>query len=218
MKLELLNASVVVLAQQHNPTILHPSFLRLQDVVPADWEVAEDPISTPPFSVVKYANGLVFAVETNRFQVIDNSPPADPRESRVAELAKKYIRALPHVRYTAVGVNFSGFVESAEPQKALCRRFLKRGPWNGKALTIAGLGLRFSYPVSEGGLRVDCNSGTVRRGKDTEEKTGMIVNVNYHTDVAGGEPLAAAEKALSLYGERCAHFVEVTGTIFGLEA
>jgi hypothetical protein len=39
MKLEIVNTSVVVLAAEHNPTILHPAFLSAQEIVPEGWEL-----------------------------------------------------------------------------------------------------------------------------------------------------------------------------------
>jgi hypothetical protein len=38
MTQKLLQFSIVVLATDHNPTILNPGFLRLQKIVPEDWE------------------------------------------------------------------------------------------------------------------------------------------------------------------------------------
>ena len=52
MGLAVLNRAVVVLAREHNPTILHPSFLGAQGIVPKDWQLAEPPMCTPPLSMV----------------------------------------------------------------------------------------------------------------------------------------------------------------------
>src|SRR5690348_7266953 len=109
VRLELVEASVVVLAQDHNPSILHPSFLASQGIVPEEWQCAEPPICTPAFSVTSYANGVVFTVESHRFQVQDKNPQGNGSTSPAPELAARYIRKLPYVRYRAVGINLTGF-------------------------------------------------------------------------------------------------------------
>src|SRR5262245_9370718 len=108
MAFSLASSSVVVLAKDHNPSLLHPAFLAGQGIMRSDEELAEQSISTPAVSVVKYASGLVFMVELNKLQITDNAPTGDP--DRPARLAGQYLEALPHVRYVAIGLNFTGFV------------------------------------------------------------------------------------------------------------
>ena len=99
MDLQFLNTSVVVIAQDHNPTILHPAFLTSQGIVPDDWQLADAPLCTPAFSFAKYKNGITFDVESNRFVVTEESPAGNPEDSRISELAIAYTGTLPHVRY-----------------------------------------------------------------------------------------------------------------------
>ncbi len=156
-----MNASVVVVARDHNPTILHPAFLESQGIVRSDWQLAEPPICVPPASVVKYANGIVFTVDLNRFQVLDNGVPEEILGGRVRELAIAYIDRLPHVRYTAVGVNFRAFAEHADPERFLIDRFLKPGPWNSSPIE-----LRSAVCLSQG----RCHTLVVLRLRDSQDE------------------------------------------------
>ena len=115
VQFEILNTSIVVLASQHNPSILHPSFLQSQGIVPNDWETLEPPICTPVFASVKYQNGIVFTVEQNKFQVIDNQTKDNFDKSLMPELVIRYCEHLPHVHYNAVGINFDCFMKRIFP-------------------------------------------------------------------------------------------------------
>ena len=112
MSRKLLQFSIVVLATDHNPTILNPDFLRLQEIVPADWgwDLASPPITTPPFATVQYESGVSISVESNKLQVADNKI-TEPTESKIIAMVKRYVAVIPHVRYTAVGINFRSAVE-----------------------------------------------------------------------------------------------------------
>ncbi len=124
MQLELLNTAVVVVAQEHNPTILHPAFLASQGIVPEDWQLAEPPVCTPAFSVAKYENGISFTVDSNRFLVAEERPAGNPAASRIPGLAVSYVEQLPHVRYRSLGVNFTGYCLRQSPERFLMERFL----------------------------------------------------------------------------------------------
>ncbi|MFH1919473.1 MAG: hypothetical protein ABIP48_06255, partial [Planctomycetota bacterium] len=181
MELELLNTMVVVLAQSHNPTILHPAFLTAQGIVPEDWELAEEPLSTPAFSLAKYTNGISFNVDGSRFIVTEEKPAGNPGESTIPGLAIAYVEKLPHVRYKAVGVNFNGYCLRQAPEQFLIERFLKGGPWNNEAQPMKALGARFMYHVEDASLRIGVDGGQVNR--DDKSEPAVILNGNFHSDL-----------------------------------
>lgn len=216
MKLELLNTSVVVVAQEHNPTILHPAFLAAEKIVPAEWELAAPPICTPAFSIVKYGNGIVFTVESNRLSVTDESPSGKVADSKVPKLALAYVEKLPHVHYTAVGVNLSGFVPCDAPEVFLIARFLKEGPWNGAERRVKAFTPRFVYPVADGILRIGCDGGTLRR--DQGEQRVILINGNYHTDIPQEEQISGVQRMIGRWSDRCCEFIELGSQILGIES
>lgn len=214
LNLQILNVSVVIVAQEHNPTILHPAFLKSEGIVPSDWELAEPPICTPPVSIVKFANQIVFMVESTRFQVVDNSPPKEMAATKVPELTVRYVRKLPHVRYTAVGVNIGAFIECASPESKLLAQFLKPGPWNEEALRPEAVGLNLKYPLPQGELHLSLNAGRVKRLSEPTERHGIIVNANYHKGLPGKSTVTETEEAISLFPQRWNHFTQTISTIF----
>src|SRR5256885_1327170 len=96
LTIELLNASLGVTGEAHNPTILHPAFLTQQKIVPEGWRVSSDGIvCTPVMSMVKFQDDLVLNVDASKLQIVDSKPNSD----RAAGVAERYVAALPHVRY-----------------------------------------------------------------------------------------------------------------------
>jgi hypothetical protein len=217
MKLEIVTTSGVVLAEHHNPTILHPAFLRAQGTVPEDWELADDPICTPPLATASYTNGIVFVVEPDKLQVVNNRPAPDLAASPLPALITAYLRASPHVRYTAVGVNLTGFVACPDPQSFLASRFLTPGAWNRPDFPLQALGLRFVYPVPLGLLNLSCDVGEVHRDQGSDEEMVVIVGANYHTSLTTDYRLDEAITAIGLFPQRVAHFWHVAEVVLGLE-
>ena len=216
MRLETVNASVVINASHHNPSILHPSFLTSQQIVAPDWALAEPPICTPPLSIVKFRQGLVFTAEAEKLQVMDNSPADPPAQSMVPELASKYIETLPHVAYTAVGVNFKGFIEVVDASSFLIRTFLQAGPWNDGGLLAQSIGIRFVYEADGAKLRLSLDGGSLSRSTGPS-RNGIVVDANYHVALPPEGVLGHATAALARFSDRCRHFDETLRSILTLE-
>ena len=209
------NVSIVVAADQHNPTILHPSFLRSEGIVPKDWEVSEGPICTPAFSLVGFSNGISFRVEQSRLQVIHTHPSGRGTDSLVRELARRYVEKLPHVRYTAVGVNFVTLSECANPDEFMANKFLKEGPWKDENLMPISVGVHLSYAVSPATVHLSLKPGRSKTQKGEDPKTGIVIEGNCHSETQNtGATLSAIDsfkRALGRAYKICATVLEWNG-------
>ena len=192
MKPQLIQLSVVVAGKAHNPSILNPDFLALNNIVQKEWafEVAET-VNIPPLAIVRYKNGLSISVEQNKLQVTDVGATDDATKSKAAKIATSYVVALPHVRYTAVGINFNSFIEHESAESFLKDRFLKSGSWDINAHPVTAAGFRFVYPLEGGRITLSIDSGKTETESDEKgsarNKTvsAIIVNANFNRDCKG---------------------------------
>ena len=216
MNLEVLDTAVVAIAKDHNPTILHPSFLVSQEIVPNKWKwIDESVVCTPAFSAVRFENGIQFTVENNKFQVLEGPVPTPFSSSQVPDLARKYINKLEYVRYTAIGLNISTVLHSPKPENLLIEKFLTSGDWNKGNLKLKALALKFVYPLEKGVLNLSLDPGKIQR--EGENFSGVIVKANYHTNLESENKLEEANEAVSEFSNRCDHFMQTIRRIFGLE-
>jgi hypothetical protein len=189
MKLECLDAQIVVTADAHNPTVLNPDFLSSNNIVPREWAwKTKDPIiTTPAFSQVTYENDVWIAVEPPRMRVFQQTFDGDPAKSKIADIAGAYASVLRHVKYIAVGVNFRVYLRMDDPDQYLKTTFVKEGPWYGDRHTPITAALKLVYELpSSGRLLLDFNSGTLRRDGEKME-TALIIASNFHRD-CGASP------------------------------
>ena len=141
-ELRLLHASfsMIVTAEQHNPSLLNPDFLRIRGIVPDDWTVRET-LTTPMLSLVRYDNGFAVLVKPERLQF---SWRVEHFEE-VAKVCASYIKTLPHVRYRSVNFEWRFFFLHDEPCKFIVERFMKKGivgDPNGAGVTLSYEGRR----------------------------------------------------------------------------
>ena len=134
--LRLESLSVVVTAEFHNPSILNPDFLVSRRIVPSHWKVSEA-LTTSAVSVVKYDNGVEWAVDQSRLSVSEKAGPTLEASSRVHELATEYLTKLPHVPYRDLGLNCQVSMKEFDPRSWLLKRFAP--PWLEGERIVQGL-------------------------------------------------------------------------------
>jgi hypothetical protein len=182
---------VVVLAQNHNPSILNPDFLRHNAIVPTDWALQGDPVTLPPFAQVEFARGLTISADLNRLQVAEALVDKPLEQVSAPEVARRYVEALPHVDYRAVGLNPRGHFladSSDEAERFVADRLLSRGPWSNfnDSPAIAAVSLR--YALAEGSsLAVSLQPGalSVTDEPGTSDRPALFVTGNFHYDLRG---------------------------------
>ncbi len=184
-----LEFSIVVAGSACNPTVLNPDFLQRRDIVPEawGWQLSQPAITTPPIAVAAYDSGVVIQVETSKVQIKHLAAgDLDIAASRVPAIAKRYISELPHVHYTAVGINFRHLVQVEDAEEYLQRRFLREGVWLDAARGLQALSLTLVYPLPDGRLNLALDGGTAAIATDgeMEQKPGIIAAANFHRDCA----------------------------------
>jgi hypothetical protein len=157
---------IIIAAKNHNPTLLNPDFLKYSGIVPTEWELARQPISTQNVSQVAFTNGVLIVAEPTRVIFIEAIEAKAAAEIIIADIAKKYVQTLPNVEYEAVGLNPRSYMNFDQQQDAarqyLAETLLSPGPWQevGTAPVRATLnlvytidGCPFYLTVSEAALR-----------------------------------------------------------------
>jgi hypothetical protein len=186
-KLEILDLTVVVRAHNHNPSILNPDFLKYNEIVPAEWELAENPVGSELASQVKYKNGLGIVAQPNKIIFGEDLAGTSAHEPRVPDIAKKYTETLPHVNYDALGINPKGLVvaeSGPEAETFLLNKVVKPGPWKTYAGGAKGVKLTFHYWVNDARMTLEAESG--KTGEHALYAKGtpiLLFSANFHRPI-----------------------------------
>ena len=196
--LRLESVSVVVTAEFHNPSILNPDFLVSRDIVPADWKVSET-LTTPPVSVVKYDNGVEWAVDQSRLNVSEKVGPVFDGPFRVHTLAAKYLTKLPHVPYRDLGLNCQVSMKEFDPRTWLLKRFAPS--WLQVEHIVRGLSPKLLLDAGD----AVCHCSLVDTLREGDRHVVADCNV-HHQGLQDVESLCAA---ISRWPDRQAWIIEV---------
>ena len=195
--LRLESVSVVVTAEFHNPSILNPDFLVSRGIVPTNWRVSET-LTTPPVSVVKYDNGVEWAVDQSRLNVSEKAGPSFDGPFHVHTLVEKYLTKLPHVPYRDLGLNCRVAMKELDPRSWLFKRFAP--PWLQDEHIVRGLSPKLVLDARD----AVCHFSLVDALQEGDRYVVADCNV-HHQGLQGVESLCAA---ISRWPDRQAWIIE----------
>ena len=171
------NVSVVLAADSHNPTILNPDFLQVNNIVPSHWEVKET-ITTPAFSQVVYDSGFLWTVDPNRCLVQQDMKDQPNEQYNLHDMIAKYIDTLPHVSYQAIGLNTLLLATMSNPSGWIKNKILKyKGPAKATfKLRSASVKLSFGLDSENENCNLELSE---EKGKQTDNPK-LAMNFNIH--------------------------------------
>ncbi len=198
MAASMVDASCVVVANAHNPSIVNPDWLSSHEILPdsePSWELAEPPIATPPMSHVCYQNDVSVVLMSDRL-IVGRARAELPTSSvaLLAELAANYVRTLKHIPYTGVGTNLTATIEVPDAPTRLMDQFGGNGPWRDE---LDGVSVKLIHAIGSGCTRqVEISATDLTKAHDgtSTRTTALLLAANYHRESPGE---AATLKALA---------------------
>ena len=180
--LELIELSVVLVADSNNPSIVNPDFLKYNGIVDADYEIQDFPISTPAFSQVAYKNGITVTSDPARvlFQQTKELSEANVVSPGIA---KRYLQCVPHVPYSAIGINPKGFrrILGQEP-RIIANMLRNKGTWMSFQDVDPDVRLKAIYRYHGRVISLDVIS--TQRTENDQKIAGILFQANVHRDLA----------------------------------
>lgn len=179
LQIDLVGFSVVVVAEANNPTILNPDFLRHNGIVASRWRLSENspPITSPLLSAVIFDGGLTVQADPNRVTFEQRSSALSLEDIECVDMVKGYLKTVPHVPYTAFGLNPHAVVRN--PSFSRLSDMLHS---SGGGMTFNSVVPRFElkaiYEMAGKRLTLDLQEG------QNEHGSFMLCHANIHRDIA----------------------------------
>ena len=163
------SASVVITAENHNPSTLNPDFVTVNGIIPEEWK-SINTITTPGLSLLEYDNHVKLILDPNALTIVcECNEPFQKRHKYPAhDIAVKYVKILPHTPYKNLGLNCIISIPRDEPQEWITKQFLKPALYDTRTQLVPKfiiknkkntLTLEFSYDQQYGknSITVKCN-------------------------------------------------------------
>ncbi len=191
--IKLIGFSVVLVSQSNNPSILHPDFLRYNEIVSPGLPVQGDPITTPAFSQVTFEGGLSVRSDPNRVIFEQAGDPLATKDVLCPEIASRYLQKMPRVSYNAVGINPKGYrVSPAAAPEKISTVLLNKGASLSFKDMHPEIQLKTIYKYESRMIVLEIIEAK-KQINDEPEIHGILFQANIHRDIPAMNPQKRVE-------------------------
>lgn len=187
--MQLLEASVVLTAKTHNPSILNKDWLEKTGITNETvGDLEAPPITTPAFSQLRFNSGIVLTLEEERF--ICQQVQTGLREENVTdvlEISRRFVTTLQHTPYTACGNNFRYIHEIENAQEFIVRHFMNPEAFSKipEAPQTGGT-IKTVHSYDDALLALTISPGTIRyqdaQSGEIVSRSGFMIDANFHRE------------------------------------
>ena len=206
--IDLFAFSIVLVANANNPSIINQDFL-LNNGIITDQQPLKDPppISTPGFAQVLFEDGLSVKADPNRVIVeqIGNPPPLT--NIVCVEVAKRYLKTVPHVPYVAVGINPKGYRRMSDGvSESVADALRDNGRWMVHKSVVPTFRLTSTHQYDDRRITLDISNGT--SSEDGRETPVMLYQGNIHRDLSDNNQQMKVNSMLSILASWRADYLD----------
>ena len=162
-------------------------------IIPADWVLARQPVVNQQVAQIAFQNGISLVAQPNKVTFSESIGTKANDELMIAELATKYVEAMPQANYTAIGINPQKVeVFNEKPQDVhsfMTQSLLQAGAWQemGTQPMRASLNLFYQFVMCH--LQLNLNPTELRLPDDVRVP-GLLFSGNYHYALSSEDPEA----------------------------
>ncbi|WP_024547116.1 hypothetical protein [Picosynechococcus sp. NKBG15041c] len=207
-KLQITKLSFVILARSHNPSLLNPDFLKVNNIIDQDWITLSPTFSTEQLSQVIFKNGISLTLQPDRLTINqDFEDDFDNNDVLLADIASKYLKTLPHINYVALGINATVFVPFDNEEKVddyITNTLLRPGDWKDYHDSTLEVSSNFIYSFDDYKINITLSKAIkIKDEKPDEETFGILFSGNIHRTIV--LDMASANRIMPLV-ERVDHW------------
>jgi hypothetical protein len=211
---------IVIAAKNLNPIVLTPEFLKYSGIVPAEWELARQPMCTQQGSQVTFTNGISIVAQPQRVMFAEAIDGKVAAEVAIPSIARKYVQTLPNLDYQAIGLNPRGYVtfdsEPGAARKYISEKLLSAGEWQEVGTAPVRATINLAYTLERGVFNLSVNEAALRQPDET--LTPIILfsgNFSYEmASLSGNEKLESLCQALNNWQADLETYQDIVNTKF----
>jgi hypothetical protein len=186
-KINLQELALVIAVKEIDPTLITPEFLKYSQIVPADWEVAGQPIRNFQGSQVTFQNGVSVMAQPQRISFAELAADKAVDAIISAQLAMKLVDVLPSLNYVGVGINLRGYIDfgsdTRQARDFMFQNLLAPGAWKQLGNAPVQAGINLGYTFDDRRLNLTINEATLQTPDGTTNAIALF-NGNFDYDVA----------------------------------
>jgi hypothetical protein len=185
--LEIQELVIVITANNYDPSLLNPGFLKYSGIINSNWELAKEPIVSSRGSQIIFNNGIYLVAQPNRLMFGEAlNTKENISNAEIPQLAHRYTEILRTIEYQAIGINFRGYITctntTVEDNSYLLDNFIKPGEWQNCGSSPVKAGMNLVFPYEDKQLSLSINEAGLKL-PDAEQAPIVLFSGNFNYDL-----------------------------------
>ncbi|MFZ4664958.1 MAG: hypothetical protein ACOYME_00850 [Prochlorotrichaceae cyanobacterium] len=188
--------AIVLGAKNFKPSLLNPDALTVAGIIPADWELARQPVLSAQVGQLSFKNGVNILAQGNTLTFSEGIRPG--QEAQIPSIARQYVTKMTNADYRTVGISpkvLIGFSrEEDTARKFIVEQLIAPGPWR-EIGTQPQAKVEFSYRLDRCFLNLSVVEARIaQEGKPT--LPALLFNSNFAYNFPEGDANQAVQMSL----------------------
>lgn len=179
--------TISVTAQKLNPSLLNLDFLKSSGIVPADWELAQQPVLNPNQARLTFKNGVTLVAQPRNISFLEALNPKKGQQLNAPAIARQYIEKLPYAEYLGASIAPKIIVPQARsdaPREYIVETLLAPGPWRQVGVGATRATISFAYQLERAQLNLSVNEVRLRQSDRQETTPALLFSGSFNYSVA----------------------------------
>lgn len=204
--------TISLIAKNQRPGLLSHEFLRCTDIVPAEWELARPPVSTPQVAQVVFENGISLTAKGNQISLAESISDKTEGDIEIPEIAVRYATALPASGYEKIHIYIRQiFCLDGVDNDYVVDHLIVKGPWLDYRDAVVDAAVQLAYRFGDKSLILSANPGKVNRAGGDPDPAAVFTGAFQHEFIEdnGRERIEWATETLQSWQEDLTCFNEI---------
>lgn len=189
-----------IVANNLNPTLLTPEFLKQSGIVPTDWKLAQPLLINSQAAKVTFTNDIVISTRFDTITFSETLETKNTEEAKTPGIVRKYVETLHELDYQTIDINPSSFFTFEEEGEKRFRHYivttlLTSGAWQEASREPLTASLNLTYILEQGQFNLKIDDVRLRQS-DNSPQPAVLFSGNFSYKIAGE---TTSERLQNLY-------------------
>ncbi|PSO49885.1 MAG: hypothetical protein BRC33_05185 [Cyanobacteria bacterium SW_9_44_58] len=185
--------AITLSAQNLNPTMLTLDNLRSLGIIPADWELARQPVLNQLQARLNFKNGVNIVAQQRSITFAEPINSQNAQSVKAPNIAKTFIAKFAQAGYQTVSVAPKTIIsfgndETRSPRQFITEQLIASGPWQNVGNGTPQASVNFVYQLEQCQLNLSVNEVQLRTQNESNQTVPALLfsgSFNYRSEQQG---------------------------------
>lgn len=206
--LDIRELDITVTAKELNPAMQNLDFLKFSGIIPADWELARQPMMSPQMVQFSFKSGVNIVAQPGSITFAERIDNQSDQGVSVPELTQRYVEKLPNAEYQRLTIGTKNLIgldgEVNAARQYMLETLVAPGPWRELGAPPPQVSITFNYQLQECPLTLAISE--VRLQSEQQTLSGLLFAGSFIYGVAGNADQDSLQQLQQRIGNWQANF------------